>query len=506
MRFAVLLAAAAPAALALPADGARPDSTLKPWIPDPSTGLPLQPQPQLSATCQASCYTSEVQDWGEKCKWAKVCAGCNECGVASTASNPTASTASNTQQPQPQPEQPAAPAPGTATTGTSTSEQGKQLSATCQASCYTSEVQDWGEKCKWAKMCAGCNECGVASTASKATASNATANVGANAAAASISFVTSFFVPKDPPDDYNWDHYHEIEAALAANLLNAALDEVCVVYDSVTKDDGCSALAARLGAKVDAVATTAALAAAARARLACTSRTEGQPSYRMMFEYATTLPKGDVVVLGNADSVLDDTTIAQLAARLPTSRMLTIGARRPSGATRASYEALMNHTAQQNGVYPCESSTGGEAVSWDAYMWRKPFGGLPLTHPVWDIMLPHSIVMNSVHAENRAGQALIMANVTNGGMIYNPCKLDPAPLVTFHEAPKMHHGNLDWDQRVDATPNDLQRAIAAGATCRRMAGSRCVPGGSVMCPTVDECTKSGDGAGTPYAGVPVAGS
>ena len=93
MRFAVLLAAAVPAALALPADGARPDSTLKPWIPDPSTGLPLQPQPQLSATCQASCYTSEVQDWGEKCKWAKMCAGCNECGVASTASNAAASNA-----------------------------------------------------------------------------------------------------------------------------------------------------------------------------------------------------------------------------------------------------------------------------------------------------------------------------------------------------------------------------------------------------------------------------
>ena len=45
-----------------------------------------------------------------------------------------------------------------------------------------------------------------------------------------------------------------------------------------------------------------------------------------------------------------------------------------------------------------------------------------------------------------------MANVTNSGMIYNPCKLYPAPLVTFHEAPKMHHGNLDWDQRVDANP------------------------------------------------------
>ena len=244
MRFAVLLAAAAPAALALPADGARPDSTLKPWIPDPSTGLPLQPQPQLSATCQASCYTSEVQDWGEKCKWAKVCAGCNECGVASTASNPTASTESNTQQPQPQPQpqQPAAPAPGTATTGTSTSEQGKQLSATCQASCYTSEVQDWGEKCKWVKMCAGCNECGVASTASNAAASNATesnatsagdaanataanaiapnatADVGANTAAANAAAVDISSLPK--------------VANAASKIVYWLPDDPAVIWDS----------------------------------------------------------------------------------------------------------------------------------------------------------------------------------------------------------------------------------------------------------------------------------
>ena len=59
----------------------------------------------------------------------------------------------------------------------------------------------------------------------------------------------------------------------------------------------------------------------------------------MMFEYATTLPKGDVVVLGNADSVLDDTTIAQ-PARLPTWRMLTIGAA-AERRDEASYEALI---------------------------------------------------------------------------------------------------------------------------------------------------------------------
>ena len=66
-RFAVLLAAAAPAALALPADGARPDSTLKPAGSNASaTGVPEGFTP--TATCQTECHTY-AGDWTVKCKW-----------------------------------------------------------------------------------------------------------------------------------------------------------------------------------------------------------------------------------------------------------------------------------------------------------------------------------------------------------------------------------------------------------------------------------------------------
>ena len=190
-RFAVLLAAAAPAALALPADGARPDSTLKPAGSNASaTGVPEGFTPTAtcqtechtyagdwtvkckwkdrvncdgceecfwraggSDSCQANCYTSVVQDWKEKCKWNDQmhCIGCAEC----------VPNASNTQQPQPQ-------------------QQAHKLSETCQAECYTNTLI-WGVKCGWSKTCAGCDECGGASTgtaantlASNATESNAT--------------------------------------------------------------------------------------------------------------------------------------------------------------------------------------------------------------------------------------------------------------------------------------------------------------------------------------------
>ena len=102
-----------------------------------------------SDSCQANCYTSVVQDWKEKCKWNDQmhCIGCAECGP----------NASNTQQPQPQ-------------------QQAHKLSETCQAECYTNTLI-WGVKCGWSKTCAGCDECGGASTgtALKPAGSNASA-------------------------------------------------------------------------------------------------------------------------------------------------------------------------------------------------------------------------------------------------------------------------------------------------------------------------------------------
>ena len=59
-------------------------------------------------------------------------------------------------------------------------QQAHKLSETCQAECYTNTLI-WGVKCGWSKTCAGCDECGGASTgtaantpASNATESNAT--------------------------------------------------------------------------------------------------------------------------------------------------------------------------------------------------------------------------------------------------------------------------------------------------------------------------------------------
>ena len=73
-----------------------------PLDPQPQPGQQpagQQPQPQqqahkLSETCQAECYTNTLI-WGVKCGWSKTCAGCDECGGASTgtAANTPASNA-----------------------------------------------------------------------------------------------------------------------------------------------------------------------------------------------------------------------------------------------------------------------------------------------------------------------------------------------------------------------------------------------------------------------------
>ena len=77
----------------------------------------------------------------------------------------------------------------------------------------------------------------------------------------------------------------------------------------------------------------------------------------------------------------------------------------------------MNHTAQMNGVYPCEAVSGGEAVSWDAYMaeavrYAPPIrSGRPQVPPLHDEQRP-------CREPRRTGAH--HGTGTNGGMIYNP--------------------------------------------------------------------------------------
>ena len=134
---------------------------------------------KLSETCQAECYTNTLI-WGVKCGWSKTCAGCDECGGASTgtALKPAGSNASATGVPE-----------GFTPTATCQTECHTYAgdwtvkckwkdrvncdgceecfwraggSDSCQANCYTSVVQDWKEKCKWNDRmhCIGCAECG----------------------------------------------------------------------------------------------------------------------------------------------------------------------------------------------------------------------------------------------------------------------------------------------------------------------------------------------------------
>ena len=134
------------------------------------------------------------------------------------------------------------------------------------------------------------------------------------------------------------DHYPEIEAALVSNMLSPALVEVCVVYDSVTAADNCSHLRHRLVANVGKVSLAPQAKSDASAKLTCIDRLLGQPSYLRMFEYAEELPlRGQTVLMANADAVVGDATVLQLAAGLRVGRVVVFGGRRPTGrSTRIS--------------------------------------------------------------------------------------------------------------------------------------------------------------------------
>ena len=243
-----------------------------------------------------------------------------------------------------------------------------------------------------------------------------------------------------------------------------------------------------------------------RAReLACTSRTEGQPSYRMMFEYATTLPKGDVVVLGNADTC-STTRRSRSSRRGCRLRACSPSARAAEAARRGVVRGADEPHGAAHGVYPC-----GVVHWWRGRELGRPRGGSRSAGCRSPIELESCCrtvgVMNSVHAENRAGRgSRIMANVTSGGMIYNPAARPGAPRDFPRGAEDARVAISTGISASMLLHNDLQRAIAAGAACRRMAPAVVRPGGSVMCPTVDECTRRGDGAATPYAGRPRRGS
>ena len=220
-------------------------------------------------------------------------------------------------------------------------------------------------------------------------------------------------------------HYHEAEAALVANRLNPELREVVVVYDSVTPQDNCTHLAKRLDAALHSLGSPAA------SDFACVDRVHGQPSYREMFEYASSLEfKGKVVVMGNTDGATDSTIgrlsglqegvvvvlsatgqfdspegapvarvyeklVGPLCAERPTSRCLVSDVERHAAAQRAVADGRPDEWRLF--TFP------ERLYSWDAYAFRPPLPRLS------EFLLPDEVFMNHIGGENRAGLALMDA-------------------------------------------------------------------------------------------------
>jgi len=200
-------------------------------------------------------------------------------------------------------------------------------------------------------------------------------------------------------------HYQEIEKAFLVNLNNAELDEVVVIYDSVTPLDNCTHLTRRL----------AQYAKNQRApmqifqKFQCVSRAEAQPSYFEMFEYVRTLPlKGDVAVMSNADGVLDE-TVAKLR-QLPEGGVVTLSVSHKHAVGQDAerhINEMYRRTLGEQYCWPrprCPHPKEGQAMvfSWDAYALRKPFPQLS------DKILTPDLYMNQMGAENRAGLALLL--------------------------------------------------------------------------------------------------
>ena len=243
-------------------------------------------------------------------------------------------------------------------------------------------------------------------------------------------------------------HYHEAEAAIVANRLNAELCEVVVVYDSVTPQDNCTHLAKRLDA---ALLSTGSVGAA---DFVCVDRVHGQPSYREMFEYASRLQfKGKVVVMGNTDGATDSTIgrlsglqqgvvvvlsatgqldspegapvarvyeklVGPLCAERPTSRCLVTDVERHAAAQRALADGRPDEWRRDR--FP------EQLFSWDAYAFRPP---LP---PLSEHILPPWVQMDSVGGANRAGLALMQA-LGSSTLIFNQTLPNACGHVNVHK-------------------------------------------------------------------------
>ena len=218
-----------------------------------------------------------------------------------------------------------------------------------------------------------------------------------------------------------------------------------------------------------------------------------------MFEYAKELPlRGQTVLMANADAAVGDATVLKLASGLHTGRVLVFGGRRPTGRAARVYETLATKLRESTWQYPCESSmTDGYRSrdrSIDGYLWRRPLQGGALSAAI----LPDNLKMNALGAESHAVLALVQSNATDltaDGALFNGCRLNPAPLMLFHQAAshqvnKTHRstrfpnfGPADWRREFSQPfPRDRRPCCSNGNPYKDP------PLRSAFCSTVALCT------------------
>ena len=227
--------------------------------------------------------------------------------------------------------------------------------------------------------------------------------------AANVTLLVSHYEVRTRKDQPT--HYAEIERALALNLQLPLLGEVVVLYDHA-RAGGCERLATRLLARLHVRLPAERKRRAIMRKLSCRERTL-RATYGELFAFASeSLRTDSLVLLANADIVFDE-SLTQLP---PT----------PHGHVHT----LTVNTDGECRWQPDEAHT----MSWDAYAFRVPLpdGLRSSAASAAAFGTNGGLVMNSIHAENRAACALVLG----GASLHSACLLVRVRHV--HTAPKMH--------------------------------------------------------------------
>ncbi|CAB9510047.1 expressed unknown protein [Seminavis robusta] len=279
----------------------------------------------------------------------------------------------------------------------------------------------------------------------------------------SVSLVVSFFAVAASSSDSH-PHVKEIKMSILNNLHNPHFQQVVVILDSATQQSNCSHfqqamvdLEQKFMDWLQKNNRNSTFQPFQHSKLTCVDRPEEQPSYLQMFQYAinSTIVKGPVVVLANADHAFDDT--AQRASQIKETSLVTLSSwgfnheRMPQDVVNYLEFVVGRHVysgrlSKNKGIRArCKDQTD----SWDGYLFHQQLlQGKQLQTDRWTRqVMPYFrkdnrtnqegktfFRMNEIGAENAALWAL-MDSVPQA-YDANACRI--IKLWHFHVSDKMH--------------------------------------------------------------------